>query len=272
MSRRVTLPMAVFGMVAIVAFGALFWQSRVITMRLGEPAVLTGYTLFAAMLLLGVFNARKKLSMIPIGRGSTWLAFHVIMGIFAIALFWLHLGTLWPQGFYEQLLAGSFYLVSLSGIVGYLLQKVLPHRLTQTRVEIIYERIPAEIAEIRERAEALALECTEKSGSDTVAQHFIGTLSWYFLQPRFQLSHFIGGDAARYWLRGPGSAAGRYLNDIEKEYFDQIMSLAELKSYVDRHFVCQGVMKKWLFLHIPLALAVVALSLWHLILVNVYVL
>ena len=271
MSRRVTLPMIVFGVTAIGGFAALFWQSQVITLRLGEPAILTGYTLLAAILLLGVFNARKKLSMIPVGRGSTWLAFHVVLGIFAIALFWLHLGALWPLGFYEQLLAGSFYLVSLSGVVGYLLQKALPRRLTETRVEIIYERIPAELAEIRERVQALALECTEKSGSDTVAQHCIGTLNWFFQRPRFQFSHLVGGDVARYWLRGPGSAAGRYLNDVEKEYFDQIIALAELKSYVDRHFVCQGVMKKWLFLHIPLALAVIGLSLWHLILVNVYV-
>jgi hypothetical protein len=271
MSPRTTLPKLIFGVIAIVVFGAMFWQSQLIALRLGAPAILTGYTLFATMLLLGLFNTRKKLSMIPVGRGSTWLAFHVVVGVFAVALFGLHIGVLWPQGFYEQLLAGSFYLASLSGVIGYVLQKTLPRRLTQTGVEIIYERIPAELAEIRERVEALVLECTEKSGSDTVAQHYIGTLNWFFQQPRFRLSHFLGGDAARYWLRGPGGAARRYLNDVEKEYFDQIIDLAELKSLVDRHFVCQGVMKKWLFLHIPLAVAVIVLAIWHLILVNVYV-
>ena len=271
MSRRSTLPKIFFGLTAIVVFGALFWQSNVIMLRLGEPAILTGYTLMASMLLLGLFNSRKKLSMIPIGRGSTWLAFHVVLGIFALSLFGLHVGVFWPQGLYEQMLAGSFYMVSLSGVVGYALQRSLPRRLTQTGIEIIYERIPAELAEIRERVEVLVLECTEKSGSDTVAQHYMGTLNWYFQKPRFCLSHFVGGDAGGYWLRGPGGAARRYLNDVEKEYFDQIIALAELKSLVDRHFVCQGVMKKWLFLHIPLAVAVIALAVWHLILVNVYV-
>ncbi|MBL4720526.1 MAG: hypothetical protein JKY20_05295 [Alphaproteobacteria bacterium] len=272
MARKIPMSLVLFGVLALASFAALFWQSRLITVQLGDASILTGYTLFVTILLLGMFNARKKLSMIPLGRARTWLIFHVVLGVFALALFWLHTGGIWPLGLYEQLLAGSFYLVSASGVFGYLLQKALPSRLTHTGIEIIYDRIPAEIAEIRERAETLVIECTKETGSETVAQHYVGTLFWYFQKPRFLFAHLFGGDAAGFWLRGPGSAARRYLNDVEKKLFDEILDLAALKAHVDRHYVCQGVMKKWLFLHIPLAVSVVTLAVWHLILVNVYVL
>ena len=70
----------------------------------------------------------------------------------------------------------------------------------------------------------------------------------------------------------PGSAARRYLNDAEKEYFDQILELGALKTLVDRHYVCQDLMKKWLLVHVPLSMAVILVSIWHLLLVNVYAL
>lgn len=269
MIRRSALP---FIFIGIVTFVFVAWYARMTWLQLGNPAIVTGYSLLTLMLLLGFFNMRKRLSMLPVGSGSLWLAFHVAAGILAIAMFWLHTGTLWPTGSYERVLATLFYLVSLTGIFGYIILRSLPRRLTQTGIEVIYERIPAELGEIREKVEGLTLECTEKSGNDTVAQHYIGTLNWYFRRPRFRISHLVGGDAAGHWLRGPGSAARRYLNDVEKEYFDQILELGSLKVLVDRHYACQDLMKKWLLVHVPLSMAVILLSIWHLLLVNVYAL
>ncbi|NKB56700.1 MAG: hypothetical protein GKS00_10220 [Alphaproteobacteria bacterium] len=267
MIRRSALPFIVIG---IATFAVVAWYARFTWLELGNPSIVTGYTLLVLMLMLGFFNIRKRLSMVPVGRTSLLLAFHVAAGLLAIALFWLHTGTLWPTGSYERILAVLFYLVSLTGILGYIILRSLPRRLTQTGIEVVYERIPAELGEIREKVEALTLECTEKTGSDTVAQHYIGTLNWFFRRPRFGLSHLVGGDAAGHWLRGPGGAARRYLNDVEKEYFDQILELGTLKILVDRHYACQDLMKKWLLVHVPLSMAVILVSIWHLLLVNVY--
>ncbi len=269
MMQRSSLPFVVVG---ILTFALVAWYARIISLQLGNPAIVTGYSLLALMLLLGFFNVRKRLSMVPVGRSSLWLEFHVVAGVLTIAMFWLHAGTVWPVGTYELVLTVLFYLVSLSGIFGYLILRGLPRRLTQTGIEVMYERIPAEIGEIREKVESLTLECTEKTGSDTVAQHYIGTLNWFFRRPRFGFSHIVGGDAAGHWLRGPGSAARRYLNNDEIEYFDQIMELGTLKILIDRHFACQGLMKKWLLVHVPLSMAVILVSIWHFLLVNVYAL
>ena len=269
MIRRSSVTFIILG---VITFALVAWYARTTSLQLGNPAIVTGYTLLGLMLLLGFFNIRKRLSMVPVGRGSLWLAFHVVAGVLAMAMFWLHTGTVWPEGTYERILTALFYLVSLTGIFGYIILRGLPRRLTQTGIEVMYERIPTEIGEIREKVEALTLECTEKTGSDTVAQHYIGTLNWFFRRPRFGFSHLVGGDAAGHWLRGPGSAARRYLNNDEKEYFDQILELGALKILVDRHYACQDLMKKWLLVHVPLSMAVILVSIWHVLLVNVYAL
>jgi len=269
MIRRSIITFTILG---IITFALAFWYGHTTWLQLGNPAIGSGYTLLGLMLLLGFFNIRKRLSMLPVGRGSLWLAFHVVAGVLAIAMFWLHTGTIWPEGTYEQVLTVLFYLVSLTGVLGYIILRGLPRRLTQTGIEVMYERIPMEIGEIREKVEALSLECTEKTGSDTVAQHYMGTLNWFFQRPRFGVSHLLGGDAAGHWLRGPGTAARRYLNNDEKEYFDQILELGAMKVLVDRHYVCQDLMKKWLLVHVPLSMAVILLSIWHFLLVNVYAL
>ena len=269
---RVSLPLLSFGAMAVAVFALVAWSAQRSWLVLGEPDIVTGYTLFALMLLLGFFNLRKRLSMVPIGRASVWLAFHIAAGFLAIAMFWLHTGSLWPPGLYERILALLFYLVSMTGMVGYALSRALPRRLAQIEIEVIFERIPAELAEIREKVEALVLTCTQETGSDTVAKHHAGTLAWFFARPRYWISHVAGGDAAGHWLRGPGSAARRYLSDAEKTYFDQIVELGALKCMIDRHYACQELLKKWLLVHVPLSMAVILVSVWHLILVNVYAL
>lgn len=269
MSQRYSaVPVMTFCVLSAAVFGLTAWAARDTWQNHGNPSILTGYTLFVLLLLLGLFNARKRLSMVPVGRASVWLAFHVVAGVLAVAMFWLHTGTIWPAGLYEQVLAGLFYLVSLSGIIGYGLSRMLPRRLAQTEIEIIFERIPAELAEIREKP----AQRPDIMLRDRVAACFLGTLSWFFARPRFRISHIVGGDAAGHWLRGPGSAVRRYLNDPEQVYFNQIIDLAELKCLIDRHYSCQELLKKWLLVHVPLAMAVILVAVWHLILVNVYAL
>src|SRR3989442_518863 len=126
---------------------------------LRRPAQGTGLARFTLMGGLAAFNARKNLSMMPFARASTWLRLHFVGGILAVALLWLHTGTVWPQGRYEQALAGLFYLISLSGLMGYALQRIYPKQLTDTGVEIIFEKIPAELCNLREQAEAIVLAC-----------------------------------------------------------------------------------------------------------------
>jgi len=270
-NKSTFVPALLLGMLAAFLIPSLW--SRHVHYRLGNPALITGWWLFSVMLFLASFNARKRLSMLPLGRASTWLACHVAGGFLTLALFWLHTRTLWPRGLYEQALACLFYALNLSGIIGWLMQRTYPRQLSQTGVEFIFERIPAEVADLREGAEALVMECTREMGSDTLARHYLETLHWHFREPRFFWDHaFFGGKKARAWVRQQFDAVRLYLNDRERSFLDRLTALAERKSDVDFHYATQMLMKRWLLLHVPLTVAVMLLVFWHVLLVHLYAL
>ena len=257
---------------ALTGLAILGVYTHLAELALERSEFITRYTLFAVMLALALFNARKKLAMVPLVRSAYWLAIHVVGGVAAVVLFFIHTGSIWPAGGYEQALAVVFYLVSLSGIFGYAVQRINPRRLVQTDLEIIFERIPAELAEIREKAEAEIRACTEETGSDTLARHYMETLNWYFRRPRFFVNNAFGGDAGQHWLRNQYRTVNRYLNDDERAYLDRVNELAQTKAKIDVHYACQSTMKNWLLLHLPLAAALLGLMFWHVVVVNVYAL
>ena len=259
-------------LIALFLAGFLAFNEQRTRLHLGQPAVVTGGALVAIMFFLASFNARKKLSMLPLGNAKTWLKLHVVGGFLALLFFWIHTRTLWPLGNYEQILAFLFYLLTANGIVGYILQRIYPGHLTQTGLEIIYERIPAEIVEIREHAESLILECTKETGAETLAQYYLETLDWFFRKPRFFASHAVGRQKARHWLRQQLAVVKHYLNDSERVYLAKLQVLAEMKNKVDVHYAIQTILKSWLLIHIPLTVAVVVFTVWHILLVHIYAL
>ena len=258
--------------VAAVTFGFLLIESRSTLSELRDPAVLTGYWLFGIMVFLVLFNLRKKLSMIPLGDASTWLLMHVVGGLLAVAIYWMHTQSVWPNGTYERVLAGLFYLTSLSGIAGYMLQRIYPPKLTQTGVEVIYERIPAYVAEIRQQAEGVVLKCTDETRLDTLGQHYLDTMAWFFGRPRFGFSHCFGSQRSSQWIRLQDANVRRYLNEEERSFLDKLTELAIQKNGVDIHHALQGVMKRWLLIHVPLSVGLITLAIWHLMVVNAYAL
>lgn len=232
----------------------------------------TGYVLLTVMICLASFNLRKRLSMLPLGRAAVWTSFHVYGGLLAVGLFWLHVQKFWPEGFYEQKLTACFYLLSLSGIIGFLLLRLYPARLADSGLELIYERIPMELAETRERAEKVVLECVQKNTSETLARFYSETMSWYFAEPRFFFSHAVGGKAGGAFITSKAKPVKRYLNDSEKQFLEDLIDLAFYKDRIDFHYAAQSIMKKWLLLHIPLSAATLVLTVWHYVLVNAYAL
>jgi hypothetical protein len=255
---------------AALALAALAVWQRGARLALVDPRFVTGYALLGVMLALGGYNWRKKLSMLPLGAASAWLTLHVVGGVAALALFWLHTGNAWPLGGYEQALAGLFYLTSLSGVVGYALQRALPGRLTRTGPEWIYERIPAELARLRAEVEKALEAAAAEAGHDTLARHYVETLAWFFARPRFFWSHALGGRRAEHWLAGHVAEIRKYLSEPEKAGLARVEELGRAKIALDAQHAMQSLLRRWLVVHVPLAVMVIALSLWHLVVVNVF--
>ena len=258
--------------ISVIAFaGVYYWQSNA-ALKLENPKIITGWALAVVILFLLIFNVRKRLSAFNLGLAKIWFALHVAFGFLTIAFFVIHAGVLWPIGLYEQLLSAGFWLVSLTGVVGTLITIYFPRRLTNTGLEIVYEKIPGEIFSLRASVEDILISCAKECRETTLQEHYSQTLAWYFRKPRFYWSYLIGGNADKAWLVRHLDSVRRYLNTDEIGYLDQIQKLAERKSLVDEHFARQDIMKKWLLMHLPLSILVFAMSIWHVILIYSYAL
>ncbi len=253
----------------ILIAGFAYWRDSA-RRTLGDTDFVTGYALLAALLFLTLYNTRKKLPMVPLGRAATWLTLHVIVGVSSLVLYWLHTGSLWPLGFADRVLAALFLLVCASGILGYGLQLAIPRRLTQRGSEIIYERIPAEIARLREASEHEVLAAADASGHDTLGRYYVRTLAWYFARPRFMASHMLGSERPRFWLHGRIETIGQFLSPAEQPHLERLAELARAKTAVDAQYALQTLLKGWTMFHVPLAAAMLAFAAWHVVLVHVY--
>lgn len=255
---------------AAAGFAAVAYRAYADVLHIREPALLSGWVLVGLFLFLALFNVRKKLANLPLGRASFWLYLHAVVGVLAAAVYFVHVGALWPRGGYEQLIAGLFYLVTLSGIAGYALQRAAPKLLTQVGYEIIWERIPAEIAHLRSRAEDCVMACSDETGSPVLGHHYLDCLAWYFRKPRFLVSSALSLQRGESWVEKQTQAVRRYLNDGERKHLETLRELALVKARVDKHYAIQGLMKLWLFLHLPLSLGLLIAVAWHVALVHVY--
>lgn len=268
--RRSWRILGIFWLAALVlwlAVTGLAWHAE---RSLGKAAVITGYALFAVILSLAFFKARKRLLVLPLGTVREWMLGHVVLGAVSVPLYFQHTGGLWPDGRYEQAIAIAFYAVTLSGIAGYALQRLLPSRLADIEGEVIYERIPSEVAALRNHVEELVLKAVKELGSDTLGRYYEESLEWFFWRPRFLVGHVLGSGRSASWIRGRITALRRYLSEDERAYLVQIEELALRKSRLDAHYALQSVLKFWLFIHVPASVLLVLLACWHLLVVNIY--
>lgn len=257
-------------MAGVLTLAVIFLLTQKIDWRIIDHAFLSGYLLALSALAMVFMRIRRQLPGMPLGLMSTWLKVHVMIGALMLPLFWLHLGKAWPNGLFEQILAGIFYTVIISGLAGRLLQKILPAGLTAAGYEVTRERIPREIIGLRLEAERLLVECTEKTGKRSLALAYEQTFAWYFRRPRFALSYIFGASAARHWFEHHAARLGLALDSVERSYLDQIRTLAERKHLLDLHYALQSVLRYWQFLHVPIAIAFYVFATWHVALVHVY--
>ncbi|MEJ1973430.1 MAG: hypothetical protein WDM96_13495 [Lacunisphaera sp.] len=102
----------------------------------------TGALLLALIMGLLLFNARKKLPFFPAAEGEHLAAGARLRGWLTVLVYGLHVGFRWPSGRLGMMLAGLFWFVTASGVVGLWLSRWLPPRLARSGESLIYERIP----------------------------------------------------------------------------------------------------------------------------------
>ena len=255
----------IFGMLALIAASvAALWVHRKFC-ALPDYAFLTGWTPLAGMFVLTIYNARKKLPFLPLGKSETWLQIHIYLGFFTTLLFLIHLNFRMPHGWFEITLAWLFVLVSGSGVVGLFFSRVLPRRLATRGGEVIFEKIPALRHELKTEAENLALGKDAKS--PVIAEFYTRRLAGFFGGPKNAWLHLFESRRSLAALIAELDDLLRTGSDSERATLEKLAALVRQKDGLDYHRALQLALRLWLFVHIPLTYGLLIFTALHIVLV-----
>jgi hypothetical protein len=225
-----------------------------------------GWTLVACIVVMMLLTWRKKVVILPLGRVRFWLLVHYYVGFLTVAVFIVHTKYEFPGSLLHWLLWSLFVLVSVSGLVGAIISQILPPRLEAQGERILFDRIPLFRAQLAEQAEAIARESVQDGNTRSIARLYMDALSDFFAGPRNIGAHLVASKVPQSRLLGQLSAIERYLDDAGKDRLQKMRDLVEAKSNLDFHYTNGGLLRLWLFVHVPATYALLASIVVHVVL------
>ncbi|HZV33677.1 MAG TPA: hypothetical protein VFB72_03805 [Verrucomicrobiae bacterium] len=261
----------IIGLLLLLVFSAaILWAYFRYTPQFPRLDYFSGALLFSVMVVLTLYNGRKKLPFLPLGTSEGWLQFHVYAGFLTVVLFLVHIQFRAPRGWFDIILATLYLLVTVSGIAGLALTRAIPKRLTTRGGEVLFERIPAIRRHLQAQAETLALKTMPETHSATIADFYVRHLQDFFDGPRNLYLHLLEVRRPLNLLQNKINDLDRYLNARERETLDKIALLVRQKDGLDYHQALQLLLRGWLFVHIPLTYSLMIFSVVHIVLVYAF--
>ena len=139
-----------------IAFALFILENWRRNVALHDFQFFNGWTLFTCIMVMMLLSWRKKVVILPFGRVRFWLLVHYYVGFLTVAVFVVHTKYELPGSLLHWMLWGLFVLVSLSGLAGATMSKILPPRLEAQGERVLFDRIPLFRAQLAEQAEAIA--------------------------------------------------------------------------------------------------------------------
>lgn len=251
--------LAILSVITIIAL--VFFEGFRITLR--NPHLLTGWFFLAVIVLLALFNVRKKFPVPPAGPSRIWLQAHIYGGVFSLVPYFMHAGFQIPSGTLDCSMAILFFAVAASGLVGLVMSRVLPRRLTARGGEVVFERLPEHRRRVKEAADKLAEDSVPETRSTTIATFYTERLRDFFDGPRHLFRHLFEVSPPLGRMMAEIEDQYRYLNEDEKKLLQRIAEYVRQKDCLDYHYALQLALKAWLFVHIPLTNGLLVLVVVH---------
>lgn len=225
-----------------------------------------GWTLLTCIIVMMFLGWRKKLVILPFGRVRFWLLVHYYVGFLTVAVFVVHTKHEFPGSLLHWLLWSLFVLVSLSGLAGAIMSWMLPPRFEAQGERILFDRIPFFRAQLADQAEAIARESIQDGKTRSIAKLYVDTLGDFFAGPRNIVAHLAASKVPQSRLLGQLTAIERYLDDSGKSRLQRMRDLVEAKSNLDFHYANGGLLRLWLFVHVPATYALLVAIAVHVVL------
>lgn len=264
---------------ALAAISAvLFWLVWIYSNGLRDPRYLDGWLLATGMLIQLYFHIALKASLLSPKSAVRWRQIHIYVGYILLALFISHSDFSLPDTGLEWALWIGFMLITVSGIFGtYLSWSVKIKRRIDERT--VYERIPTRRAEIAREVQAIAI--TRNADATAIALPTLPYNEWildlytnqlhsFFKGPQNYGLHFIGSQRAVKRLTDEIENLERYVDEQGKDKLVAIKGLVVEKDQLDFAHVYLGLMKSWLFIHVPITYGMIILIVLHVLVVYAF--
>ncbi len=261
--RRWGVP-ALFLFATAAAGAALAANAYFAEIRAGNRWSLAyGIAAATLMALAAAYGARRRMmrlaSRFRAGGAAGWLGLHVWGGALFLLLLLMHSGFRLPSGTITGWLWALSWWTVLSGIGGRLLQRWIPRVLASgLTTEVLYERIPELVGEVRDRAAELA------TGSHEAIATLYRDLEPELAAPRRRWLFFVDVTAGRERRGRQFRHLRRLLGGEERQRLDRLEELYRSKLEIDAHYTLQTALRLWLYLHLPGSLLLLGLLAAHL--------
>lgn len=258
--------------------GGLFWLVWIYGNALRDSRYLDGWLLAGGMGLQVSFHIAIKTGSLSPKSAMRWRKIHILLGYLLVAAFVSHLDFSLPDAGFEWALWACFVLVTLSGIFGAYLSWSLK---TKCRVAegISYDRIPSLRADLardvhdtvaKNDPTAAAIELPGLPHDAWIMDLYTNHLRDFFQGQRNSAAHLIGSQRPLKRLTDEIDNLSRYVDQKSKEKLAAIKNLVVEKDRLDFARVYLGLTKAWLFVHVPVTHALIALTALHIVVVYAF--
>ena len=261
--RWVRSPEWLLGFAALVVLALIAFLLNMLFSEVSPGSVwgLT-YGTLAALLMVGaaLYGVRRRKPRLHTGRSYTWVQFHVYGGMFFLLLVFMHSGFHVPSGGVTWWLWFLSIWIVVSGLIGVGLQKWIPRILTSgLTVEVVYERIPDLVRQVRDRAEEVVLAAT-----DPVRDFYQKNVAGALVAPRTRLIYYFDITGGSQMQARQFEYLRRVLSSDDQKNLDQLESIYKTKLELDAHYTLQKALRWWLYAHVPVSLMLLVLLAVHL--------
>ena len=249
----------VFGWLALVSLVFYIVVRLIWGWSPAEPAGLAFGIAAAVLMTLEVLYAlRRRLLIRPLNTGQKWLQAHVYGGVLAALFVLIHAGFRWPHGTFGFVLLALTLLVTLTGVLGVIGQKIVPPTLANMGTEAIYERIPEQVATLREEATQAV------TGASDRLQRFYGShVQPALAGPAMAWSYLVDVRSDRDRRIAEFDSLRSFVDDADRLRLEQLQTLLVKKIDLEAHYTWQTVLRWWLLVHVPAAMLLYAILVGH---------
>jgi hypothetical protein len=185
---------------------------------------------FGLMIFCGLLGIRRRVRVWRLGRAESWLRAHIWLGLLSFPVILFHSGMTFGNS-HSLWLMILFSIVMVSGIIGVILQNMIPRMLLiRVQAETTYEQIPHVIQVLRNEADTMVSKVCGPLGNETETE-----------------AQRLPGDAGHASVKKDGAVQGKVVKAKGKSAGPQEGSgplknfyIAEVQPFLDREFKAES--------------------------------